>query len=798
MSTRRSLLVAALCLMGLLTACSGSEPGEGGPDGGTEPTEDGGGDGGTGDGGVQNDGGVTPPVDGGVPALVFVSRRVMPEGSIYWDVPKAMPGVGAHSRVRPSVPGRLLVREPDGRMRVLIDGEQSSPQTMNLVDVNGPSVSYDGMTIVFAGLPAGNYNTSPARSIGAWRLYAINADGTNLKQVTRSDQSLDYGRFGGAADGLQGYDDYDPAFLPDGRIVFSSTRYPAYGQYSGVRASNLYVVNLDGTRMHRITAERNGADRALVDPVTGKIVYARWWRNHRFPTNDMSTVTRSGGGFDQKDGLTTNRNNPVGGPDMFRNGWQAATLNPDGTGLEMWNGRFRLEEKNHVYGGAFSPEGVFFANFFPMYNMTEASGFGGIRRYERGAHPYKAIIGVADFTLDYVSAADPVSYGIFKGTYAAEPEVLLDGRLVVSLASDVQQDYGLYVVGEDGQRPRLLYDLLGTAEVRARVLAPRPKPPVLPDLFRDNPGAPSASLLPPTEDGPFDVDGTFVFRALNVYANAPVDSDIVSAPAVGSAATIRFFIDHQRTSPGSFPHLDWPILLGEKAIAPDGFAEDPAAPANVSLFEQLRGPASQGYRVPLTGGPNPDGAGHVAGMNFGPPGAVVRCMGCHAGHTMIPVPASDEEAKWTNLAPGATVTVSSTQDPTFNTGVIDRRVMKGEIWRYWRTPGDQHANQWVQLTFPVPVTVRKVRLYNPRSGGEANVTVQVGAATVKLYSDAAATQQVSSGTADSLSVSGTDVSFPDVKALVVRVELSQVTGTFYGARVASLGEIEVIARGEAP
>jgi hypothetical protein len=48
------------------------------------------------------------------------------------------------------------------------------------------------------------------------------------------------------------------------------------------------------------------------------------------------------------------------------------------------------------------------------------------------------------------------------------------------------------------------------------------------------------------------------------------------------------------------------------------------------------------------------------------------------------------------------------------------------------------------------------------------------------------------------SVAGTDVAFADVRARVVRVEPNQVTGTFYGARVANLGEIEVIARGEAP
>src|SRR6516162_9475041 len=51
-------------------------------------------------------------------ALVFVSRQIPPNGSIYWDVPRDMPGVGPHSRFRVAAPGRLLVREADGTIRV--------------------------------------------------------------------------------------------------------------------------------------------------------------------------------------------------------------------------------------------------------------------------------------------------------------------------------------------------------------------------------------------------------------------------------------------------------------------------------------------------------------------------------------------------------------------------------------------------------------------------------------------------------------------------------------------------------
>jgi hypothetical protein len=725
----------------------------------------------------------------GLPALVFVSRQIQDEGTIYWDLPKDMAGVGPHSRFRPAGPGKLLIREGTGRVRTLIDGSQPSPATLNLIDVNAPDVSYDGKTIVFAGLRAGNYDRGPGSHPGAWRIYTIGVDGRGLQQVTRSDQQLDLAYLGPAGAPLSSYDDGDPVWLPDGRIVFSSTRWPAFAQYSGTRATNLHVVNADGSGLHRITAERNGADRPLIDPLTGRVVYARWWRNHRFPAASMTTIADPAGGFIQKDGLTSDRGNHVGGPDsMFRNGWQATTINPDGTGLAMWAGRNRDEEGNHTYGGAFLPSGDLVANFFPMYNMTEASGFGGLRRYTRGPGTYSAVLGITGLSRDYVNPSDPTSFGVLNGAYAAEPEALSDTRLVISWAKDINQDYGLYTVGVDGKGLEPLLDFPGTAELRARVVRARPLPPRIPDTVST-----SASLRPPPASGPYNSDGSFSFDVLNIYGNAPVDADIVSAPPVGSAATLRFFLDHQRTSPGSFPNLDWPILLAELPVSPAGAVRNDILPANLPLFEQLRNAAGG---VPLL--PDDNGAAHVAGMNFGRPGEQVRCVGCHAGHSMIPVPATAAEAAWTNLAPGATVTVSSSRDPKYNGGLNDRKVMKGPIFSSWTTPAGQTSGQWAQLTFPTPVTVRTVRLYNPRAGGEANSTLQVEGATVVLYADAMATQEVARATAGRLATSGTDVPFPEVRARAVRVQINGMSGTFYGMRLASLAEIEVIARAEAP
>jgi hypothetical protein len=734
------------------------------------------------------------PRTASVDALVFVSRQIPPGGSIYWDVPMDMPGVGPHSRFRVAAPGKLLVRDPDGTLRTLVDGSQPSDASWNLIDVNAADVSFDGRRIVFAGLPRGEYPAGPDANPGAWRIYSVNADGSGLRAVTTSDQHLDLSQFGAAAGGLSAYDDTDPAWLPDGRVVFSSTRWPAYAQYSGVRATNLYVVNADGSHLHRITAERNGADRPQIDPVTGKIVYARWWRNHRFALDDMTTIADPAGGWVQKDGLSAKRDREMDGSRPFndflwRNTWNAAAINPDGTELKTWTGSFLQQgdgNAGHVYGGGFTPDGELLANFFPMTNMTEAAGFGGIRRYRRGPEPYRTVVGVSELSQQYVHAASPTSYGIFPGPYASDASVLTDGMLVISLAASVGQDYGLYQVRPDGSGLSLLYDARGTSELRARPIRARALPPILHDTVTL-----SASALPPPAEGPYDLDGTFTFDALNVYGNAPVDTDIVNAPPIGTIAAIRFFLDHQRTSPGSYPNLDWPILLDEKPVAADGSVRS-LAPANLPLFEQLR---TKTGTVPATQGPDgPLGAAHVAGMNFGPPGSTLRCVGCHIGHSMIPVPADPNEAAWTNIAPGARITASSSRTEDGARGLIDRRAVKAAAAHIWSSsPELSGRGQWIELTFAVPVRVRTVRLYSPAKGGAARSSLQVNEALVRLLDDAGGAERARRSVR-AISASGTDLRFDEVTARTVRIEFVDVSGTFNGASVAALNEIEVIGR----
>ncbi|MBX3359436.1 MAG: hypothetical protein KF745_13535 [Phycisphaeraceae bacterium] len=750
--------------------------------------------------------------------IVFVSRRIPACGSDAWSTPRALPGVGPATRFIPAAPGSLMILEPSGQLRTLINGANPTSASFNLIDVNAPAVSYDAQWIAFAGLPAPppgtTYPSLPNSNPGAWRLFLIRPNGADLRQLTFSSQdSLDLSQFGSAAAALRPYDDTDPVFLPDGRICFSSTRFPSFSHYAATRTTNLYVINTNGTRLIRLTADRNAADRPLVDPISGRIVYSRWIRNPRFPAASADTTIPvdpddPGQGFLESNGLTTDPAAAVGGPSMNRNFWQLISLNTDGSAIRLWSGRGRDQHLNHAYPGSFAPDGTLFAAYYPDLSLTHTAGFGGIRHWSPGPHPWLPVLGVTDTSAPPLN---PIAPHIRAAPlYATDPEFIPapggsggGGGVVLSAAPDLHQDYGLYLCAPDGSNLRLLLDLPNTSELRPRVIRSRPLAPLIRDQYRDFPTEPAPPLLPPANPESFLAPGhTFIFYSFNIYANADVDTDIISAPAVGSADFIRFFADPQRTSPG-FASLDWPIHLGDTPIRPDGLPalpgggaslSFPPAPGSLPLFEQLR---SNSGIVPLTGGPTPEGAAHGGAANFAPPGTSTVCVGCHTGHSMIPVPADGSEAVWTNLAPGAAVTTSSSRTPTAHLGLIDRRALKADPQSTWTSAPNQPDNQWARLTFPVPIAVRRIVLYDVNPSAAS--TLHTASARIRLYEDAAATLLRADTTASNLSPSGTPIPFPDLSRIrAVRIDLLSVSGSFLSAPAAGLAEIEVIAKGEAP
>ena len=103
-------------------------------------------------------------------------------------------------------------------------------------------------------------------SIGSnncWQIFEIKADGTGLRQVTPGDQP--------------DVDSYDACYLPDGRVVFSSSAYmAAVACVNGsTRTANLYIMDADGANIRQLCfdQEHNWCPTVLNN---GRVMYLRW------------------------------------------------------------------------------------------------------------------------------------------------------------------------------------------------------------------------------------------------------------------------------------------------------------------------------------------------------------------------------------------------------------------------------------------------------------------------------------------------------------------------------------------
>ncbi|MGH2575975.1 MAG: hypothetical protein ACRDFC_09785, partial [Ignavibacteria bacterium] len=390
------------------------------------------------------------------PPIVFVSRNLEFNGNFYYPQSGLLPGMGPFSRFK-VVGGRLLVRESNGNIRVLVDSTMNFGG-ISLIDVSDPCVFWNASKIIFAG--AEHRDSS-------WRIYEINSDGSGFRKVTFTNRNLNLTQFGPAAYKFLRYHDIDPCYLPDGRICFASTRYPSLSEFHGAPTTNLYVINSNGTNLHRITTERNGAEEPSIDPVTGRIIFSRWWLNIDMP----SRLTQNG--------LTRDSALALSGD--IANLWQAGRVKPDGDALELYSG-FPLSRNGlHSYKPSVLSDGRLLSVFVPHTPMFYTSGSTGIRWFNKGVDYQHHLVGVnMDNMQLYIQ--NPPSTGTMQPPYAADPVQLPDGRILFSYAAQVEnQDYALYTINLSGTGLQLFYDIPDKLELNSDVLLLKPVPPIIPD-----------------------------------------------------------------------------------------------------------------------------------------------------------------------------------------------------------------------------------------------------------------------------------------------------------------------------
>ena len=128
-----------------------------------------------------------------------------------------------------------------GNLRVLLSDPKGG--------VRDPQMHYSGRKILFSYRKGGTH---------PFHLYEINIDGSGLRQLT---------------DGPD--DDIEPAYCPDGSIVFCSSRCKRYVNCWYTRVASLYRCDGDGSGIRMLSSNNDHDNTPWVLP-DGRVLYMRW------------------------------------------------------------------------------------------------------------------------------------------------------------------------------------------------------------------------------------------------------------------------------------------------------------------------------------------------------------------------------------------------------------------------------------------------------------------------------------------------------------------------------------------
>jgi hypothetical protein len=421
--------------------------------------------------------------------------------------------------------------------------------------------------------------------------------------------------------------------------------------------------------------------------------------------------------------------------------------------------------------------------FVPHMPMLYTSGSTGIRLFNERISRSQHIAGVNAETMQ-LYLVNPPSIGTMKPPYATDPVQLPDGRILFSYASHVEnQDYAIYNINPDGSGMQLFYDIPGKLELNTAVLLPKSVPPIRPDFVIE-----VSDELPPTiNPNTYFKNGGFRFDCVNIYTNGEIDQPITDAPQITKNARIDFFLNFQRKDSLG---LDTSIKFNTMPIEYSGGIHFDFAPADVPMFEQV---VDSSGKV-LIGSKGQ--VAHVSGLNFGRPGTGTKCVGCHAGHTAIPVPVNVTEGQFFNVSTSAAVTQSSfkfVNDSVQFPGkkVADRKARNDSLRVNWIATGT--LNEYVELHWDIAIDVRNIKLYNVKPNQRTNTNIQVNDCEIILYYQNNIVSNISS--TGIISVNGTVIPITGLpKVDKIKIIIKSFSGLINGESVAALAEAETNAR----
>lgn len=153
--------------------------------------------------------------------------------------------------------------------------------------VRDVEMAYDGSAVLFAMRTPFDPNLDDEDQV-TWNIWEFTFEDQQLRRIIASDLTAEIGH------------DIMPKYLPDGRIVFASTRqtrsqailldegkagFPAMDEDENEYAFNLHVIKTDGSDLEQITFNQShDLDPAVM--ADGSVVFSRW--DHAGPNNQVN------------------------------------------------------------------------------------------------------------------------------------------------------------------------------------------------------------------------------------------------------------------------------------------------------------------------------------------------------------------------------------------------------------------------------------------------------------------------------------------------------------------------------
>jgi len=428
--------------------------------------------------------------------------------------------------------------------------------------IRDPDISFDGKTIVFA--------WKKSDRLDDYHLYDYDVETGEIRQLT----------FG------LGFADYEPCILPNGDIIFNSTRCVQIVDCWWTEVSNLYICDKDGRFLRRLSFDQvhTNFPTLLED---GRIIYTRW------DYNDRGQIFPQG---------------------LFQ-------MNPDGTGQTEFYGNNSWFPTTLMHSrGIPNSGGKVVSTFSGHHNLQYGKlGILDITKGRQENDGAQLIAPIRETTADRVDAWGQ------EGDRFAFPYPINEREFLVSYNSDphgghtLRTPFGIFWMDEDGQRELLAYDPAISSH-RPMPLAPRVAPTIRPSIVNH------------------DVDyGTFTMQ------------DVYFGPGMegierGVAKTLRVIALEFRSTgigensssgesgyaivstPISAGNGTWDIktILGDTPIHEDGSASF-YAPAKTPLYFQVLD--EHGHSIQS-----------MRSWSTLQPGEAFSCLGCHEDKNTVSIP----------------------------------------------------------------------------------------------------------------------------------------------------------------